>query len=54
MLYVDDVLVAADPQPHLAESSGGLTIGCGATMAGGSSFAGLIDDVRIYNRAVKP
>jgi hypothetical protein len=54
MLYVDDVLVAADPQSELAEGYGGLNIGCGATMAVDSFFTGLIDDVRIYSRAVTP
>jgi hypothetical protein len=29
-------------------------IGCGNGMAPGSFFSGRIDDVRIYNRAVKP
>ena len=53
-LYVDDILVAEDTDVALADSSGGLNIGCGKDMAPGSFFSGLIDDVRIYNRAVKP
>jgi len=54
-LYVDDVLVAEDSQAGgLADCSGGLNIGCGKDMAPGTFFAGLIDDVRIYNRTVKP
>ena len=32
----------------------GLYIGVGKDYAPGSFFSGLIDDVRIYNRAVKP
>jgi hypothetical protein len=54
ILYVDDVEVAADTQSGLADSNGGLNIGCGKNMEPGSFFSGLIDDVRIYNRAVKP
>ncbi len=51
-LYVDDVLVGQDAQSGLAGSSGGLNLGCGAGLEPGSFFSGLIDDVRIYNRAV--
>ena len=53
-LYVDDMVVAADVQDSLAGCSGDLIIGCGADQSPGSSFYGLIDDVRIYNRAVRP
>jgi hypothetical protein len=53
-LYVDDTLVAADTDLALATCGGGLTIGCGADQALGTFFSGLIDDVRIYNRAVRP
>ena len=53
-LYVDDVLVAEETDVALAGCDGGLHIGCGKLMAPGSFFTGLIDDVRIYNRAVKP
>lgn len=53
-LYVDDVLVAEDPQPSIAGSAGGLNIGCGTEQSPGSFLSGLIDDVRIYNQAVKP
>jgi len=53
-LYVDDVLVREDSQPSLAGSLGGLNIGGGATLAPGAFFAGLIDDIRIYNQAVTP
>jgi Concanavalin A-like lectin/glucanases superfamily/WD40-like Beta Propeller Repeat len=54
-LYVDDILVAADTQAGgPADCLGGLNIGCGRDMAPDSFFTGLIDDVRIYNRAVRP
>jgi hypothetical protein len=29
-------------------------IGAGSTLAPGTFWSGLIDDVRLYNRAVKP
>ena len=54
VLYVDDVEVARDTQANLAGSAGNLYIGAGSTMAPTSFWKGLIDDVRIYNRAVKP
>ncbi|MHC4539407.1 MAG: LamG-like jellyroll fold domain-containing protein [Planctomycetota bacterium] len=38
----------------LAASSGSLYIGVGKDLAPGTYFSGLIDDVRIYNRAVRP
>jgi len=53
-LYVDDILVAEDTDVALADCSGGVNIGCGKLMAPNTFFTGLIDDVRIYNRAVKP
>jgi hypothetical protein len=53
-LYVDDVVVAADTQDSLAGCPGDLIIGCGADQSAGTFFTGLIDDVRIYNRAVEP
>ena len=53
-LYVDDVLVAGDTQTGLAAGYGGLNIGAGQNLAAGTFFSGLIDDVRIYNRVVKP
>jgi len=34
--------------------AGGLNIGCGKNMTPNTYWTGLIDDVRIYNRAVKP
>jgi hypothetical protein len=54
MLHVDGVIVAEDTQNGLANSYGGLYIGCGKGMESGTFFSGLIDDVRIYNRAVNP
>jgi len=54
MLYVDSVLVAEDTQPGLKDSQDGLYIGVGKDYAAGTFFSGLIDDVRIYNRAVSP
>jgi N-acetylneuraminic acid mutarotase len=53
-LYVDGIAVAQDTQDGLANSSNGLNIGCGKNMQPGTFFSGMIDDVRIYNRAVKP
>jgi hypothetical protein len=35
-------------------ASGGLYFSAGNTLAPGTFFSGLIDDVHIYNRAVKP
>jgi subtilisin family serine protease len=54
ILYVDGVEVKRDTQDSLAGSTGNLTIGAGSTMAPTSFWKGLIDDVRIYDRAVKP
>jgi hypothetical protein len=53
-LYVDDVAVAEDTQANLEGSTGGLYIGCGKNMEAGTYWSGLIDDVRIYNRVVRP
>jgi len=54
ILYVDDVEVAKDTQGTLAGSTGGLYIGAGKNLEAGSFFCGLIDDIRIYDRAVTP
>ncbi len=54
MLYVDDMQVAADAVAELDITSASLIIGCGARTAPDSFWSGLIDDVRIYNRAVRP
>ncbi len=53
-LYVDDVAVAADTQTNLAGSTGDLLLGASAKPGAGSFWQGLIDDVRIYDRVVKP
>jgi len=53
-LYVDGVKVAKDTSPALAGSVGVLNIGAGTTLATGTCWSGLIDDVCIYNWAVKP
>jgi hypothetical protein len=53
-LYVDDILVAEDTQQGLGSTNGGLNIGCGMNSAEGTFWSGLIDDIRIYNRAVSP
>ena len=53
-LYVDGVVVAEDIQNGLVGSNNGLYIGCGKAIEPGSFFSGLIDDIRIYNRAVSP
>jgi hypothetical protein len=53
-LYVDSIAVAQDIQDSLKSSSNGLNIGTGNAMAPGTYFSGLIDDVRIYNRALIP
>jgi hypothetical protein len=54
ILYVDEQEVARDAQPELDISAAGFLIGCGGVMAPGTFWKGLIDDVRIYNRAVGP
>jgi hypothetical protein len=54
ILYVDNVEVARDTQTSLGGSTGGLHIGAGKGLEPGAFWKGLIDDVRIYDRAVKP
>jgi len=54
-LYVDGVLVAEDATVVSGlPSDGGLYIGTSKDLDVASFFSGLIDDVRIYNRAVSP
>jgi len=53
-LYVDGVAVAEDTQANLEGSENGLYIGAGMAMEPGSFWSGLIDDVRIYRRAIIP
>jgi hypothetical protein len=52
VLYMDGVEVARDTAADLESSEGGLTIGAASTLEPGSFFSGLIDDVRIYDRAL--
>jgi hypothetical protein len=54
ILYADDVEVAKDTQTSLAGSNGGLYFGAGTGLEPGSFWHGLIDDIRIYDQAVKP
>jgi len=54
ILCVDDGIVTQDTQDGLESLGNGLYIGCGDPMQPGTFFSGLIDDVRIYTRAVKP
>jgi N-acetylneuraminic acid mutarotase len=53
-LYVDSIAAAQDTQKNLVDSNNGIYIGTGKAMEAGTYFSGLIDDVRIYNRAVRP
>jgi 7,8-dihydropterin-6-yl-methyl-4-(beta-D-ribofuranosyl)aminobenzene 5'-phosphate synthase len=53
-LYVDDVSVAEDEPGPPPKTSAGLHIGAGPNLRPYTFFSGLIDDVRIYNRAVRP
>jgi len=53
-LYVDDIVVAEDTLPNLVGVSKGLQIGASSNLEPGAFWSGLIDDVRIYDRAVAP
>jgi hypothetical protein len=53
-LYVDEVVAATDAQSSLVSSYEGLNIGAGRSLDPGTFWSGLIDDVRIYNRAMTP
>ena len=52
ILYVDDIEVARDTATNLESASGGLYIGAGSVLEPGAFWSGLIDDVRIYSRAL--
>ncbi len=53
LLYLDGVMVALDSlNRRLFSSEGGMYFGAGKTLDAGTFFSGLIDDVRIYNRAL--
>ena len=54
ILCVDGTEVAEDTQHGLESAGSGLYIGAGAGMQPGTYWSGLIDDVRVYNRAVSP
>ena len=54
ILYVDDIEVARDTQSGLASWQGGVHLGADKALEAGGFWSGLIDDVRIYNRAVSP
>ncbi len=55
-LYVDGTDVAEDATDilYLWASNGDMYIGAGKNLEAGTFFSGLIDEVRIYNRAVIP
>jgi hypothetical protein len=52
ILYADGAEVARDTHAAMEGSAGGLYIGAGKNLEAGSFFSGLIDDVRIYDRAL--
>jgi hypothetical protein len=54
IVYIDDVEVARDTPSGLKGSDGGLHVGAGKGLEVGTFFSGILDDVRIYSRAVKP
>jgi hypothetical protein len=54
ILYVDDVEVARDTQAGLAGSNGGLYFGAGKNPVPASLWFGLLDDIRVYDRAILP
>ena len=54
ILYVDDAEVTTDTQSSLAGTYAGLHIGAGKALEPSSFFSGLIDDVRLYDRAIVP
>jgi sugar lactone lactonase YvrE len=53
-LYIDDIVVAEDTQDGLESSNGGMYVGTGKLMTPGTYWSGLIDEVRMYSRAVSP
>ena len=53
-LYIDGAGAGTDKPTGLVGSTGGLNIGTGSSLAAGSFWSGLIDDVRIYDRVVTP
>jgi hypothetical protein len=53
-LYVDDVEVARDIFSGLKSSDGSLYVGAAKDLEAGTFWSGMIDDVRLYDRVVKP
>jgi hypothetical protein len=55
-LYVGDLVVATDPRTPgaLKSINGSLYLGTEANLEPGTFWSGMIDDVRIYDRVVKP
>ncbi len=54
-LYVDGEIVAADTQAgDLQQGTSGLYIGCDESMTLGTFWTGLVDDIRVYDRVVRP
>jgi hypothetical protein len=55
-LYMDDIEVAVDTKSlgHLVSSLAGLYFGAGASLDTGSFWTGMLDDIRIYKRALLP
>jgi hypothetical protein len=54
ILYVDDIEVARDTVEDLDSATGSLFIGVDSNLEVGTFWSGMIDDVRIYDRAVEP
>ena len=54
ILLVDDIEVAKDTPTNLSSAASGLHLGAGSDLALSTFWTGLIDDVRVYSRAVKP
>ena len=52
-LYLDGVRVAMDSDPvQIMDCQASLYIGAGHGLEAGAFFSGMIDDVRIYNKAL--
>ena len=54
ILYVDGAEVVRDTIEYLAPCTGPLYIGAGCALEADRFWSGMIDDVRIYDRAVEP
>ena len=54
ILCADGQEVAREPLAHVDLSDSSLIIGAESSFEPGTFFSGLIDDLRIYSRAVKP